>query len=56
MESDFYVGKSEVRGVKTDHLAFRADEVDWQVWIEDSRTPLPRKLVITLKWMAAAPQ
>lgn len=56
VESGFYVGKSEVRGVNTDHLAFRTDEVDWQVWIEDSRTPLPRKLVITLKWMTAAPQ
>lgn len=56
VESGFYVGKSVVRGVKTDHLAFRTDEVDWQIWIEDSRTPLPRKLVITLKWMTAAPQ
>ena len=56
VESGFYVGKSEVRGVKTDHLAFRTDEVDWQMWIEDSRTPLPRKVVITLKWMTAAPQ
>lgn len=56
VESGFFVGKSVVRGVKTDHLAFRTDEVDWQVWIEDSRTPLPRKLVITLKWMTAAPQ
>jgi hypothetical protein len=56
VESGFYVGKSEVRGVKTDHLAFRTDEVDWQVWIEDSRTPLPREVIITLKWMTAAPQ
>jgi hypothetical protein len=56
VESGFYVGKSQVRGVKTDHLAFRTDEVDWQIWIEDSRTPLPRKVVITLKWMTAAPQ
>lgn len=56
VESGFYVGKSEVRGVKAHHLAFRTDDVDWQVWIEDSRTPLPRKVLITLKWMTAAPQ
>ena len=56
VKSGFYVGMSKVRGVNTHHLAFRTDEVDWQIWIEDSRTPLPRKVVITLKWMTGAPQ
>jgi hypothetical protein len=56
IESGFYVGMSKVRGVQTHHLAFRTAEVDYQVWIEDSRTPLPRKVVITLKWMTGAPQ
>jgi hypothetical protein len=56
LEAGFFVGMSEVRGAKTHQLAFRTDEVDWQIWIEDSPTPLPRKVVITLKWMTAAPQ
>ncbi len=35
-----YVGKSEVDGVKTDHLAFVNKEVDWQIWIGvDDRLP-----------------
>jgi hypothetical protein len=35
---------------------FIQDDIDWQIWIEDSQTPLPRKLVITSKWLAGAPQ
>ena len=31
------------------HLAFRQKEIDWQIWIEDSPTPLPRKFLITDK-------
>lgn len=55
-ESGFYVGMSEVRGVECHHLAFVQHDIDWQVWIENSETPLPRKLVITDKWVTGAPQ
>jgi hypothetical protein len=51
-----YVGLSTVSGVECHHLAFRAEETDWQIWIENSKTPLPRKFVITSKWTAGAPQ
>jgi hypothetical protein len=51
-----YVGLSTVLGVECHHLAFRAEETDWQIWIENSKTPLPRKFVITSKWIAGAPQ
>jgi hypothetical protein len=54
--SGFYVGESVVDGVKCYHLAFRGNEVDWQVWIEDGDKPLPKKFVITTKWMTGAPQ
>ena len=37
------------------HLAFRTAKVDWQIWIEDGRAPLPRKLVITYKLVPGAP-
>lgn len=29
------------------HYAFRQENVDWQLWLEDDDTPLPCKLVIT---------
>jgi len=43
----FVVGKSFVGGVRCDHLAFRKGDVDWQIWIQEGATPLPRKYVIT---------
>jgi hypothetical protein len=52
----FVVGKSVVEGVRCDHLAFRAPHVDWQIWIQEGKEPLPRKLVITTRDVANAPQ
>ncbi len=54
--SGFYVGPSMVNGVKTHHLAFTQDDIDWQIWVEDGRTPVPRKFIITHKWTTGAPQ
>jgi hypothetical protein len=51
-----YVGVHQVNGIKCHHLAFRQDLIDWQIWIEDSDTPLPRKLVITYKEQPGQPQ
>jgi hypothetical protein len=47
--SGFYVGQSKVQGVPCHHLAFKQKDIDWQIWIEDSPTPLPRKFLITDK-------
>jgi hypothetical protein len=44
-----YVGPSRIGGVACDHYAFQQEDVDWQIWIEQGATPLPRKLVITTK-------
>jgi len=52
----FVVGKGVVEGVRCDHLAFRAPHVDWQIWIQEGKEPLPRKLVITTRDMQNAPQ
>src|SRR5215831_13171424 len=49
------VGPSVVAGVKSTHLAFRAAEVDWQVWIEDGDKPLPRKFILTSKQVKGEP-
>jgi len=45
--SGFYSGLHKVQGVPCHHLAFRQKDIDWQVWIEDGPTPLPRKFLIT---------
>ena len=45
----FYLGLSKVHGVPCHHLAFRQKDLDWQIWIENSPTPLPRKFLITDK-------
>ncbi len=47
--SGFYVGLSKVQGVSCHHLAFRQKDIDWQIWIEDSATPVPRKFLVTDK-------
>jgi hypothetical protein len=54
--SGAYIGKNEVAGIPCHHLAFRGTEVDWQIWIQEGETPLPRKYVITSKWTTGAPQ
>jgi hypothetical protein len=50
-----YVGLSLVDEHECDHLAFRGETVDWQVWI-DRETPLFRKVVITYKEIPGTPQ
>ena len=54
--SGFYVGLGVVDGVRCHHLAFRGNEVDWQIWIEEGGKPLPKRFIITSKWMTGAPQ
>jgi len=51
-----YIGHGVVGGVECDHLAFRNQETDWQLWIERGDNPIPRKYVITTKSVGAAPQ
>ena len=54
--SGFYVGRHYVDGVRCHHLAFSQENIDWQFWIEDSVTPVPRKVVITYKQEEGSPQ
>lgn len=42
-----YVGLHSVKDVPCHHLAFRQDNLDWQIWIDAGPQPLPRKFVIT---------
>lgn len=50
------LGTAFVNGVECHHLAFRAKQVDWQIWIQAGDAPLPMKYVITSKWVTGAPQ
>lgn len=50
------VGEAFVGGVECDHLAFKTDVVDWQIWISKGDKPLPLKYVITTKWVTGAPE
>src|SRR5215467_13548708 len=54
--SAFVVGPSVVAGTKTTHLAFRAADVDGQVWIDDGDKPLPRKFILTSKQVKGEPE
>jgi hypothetical protein len=54
--SSGYYGKAYVQGVECHHLAFRKDNVDWQLWVKVGDEPLPMKYLITTKWMTGAPQ
>ncbi|NOQ16594.1 MAG: DUF2092 domain-containing protein [Methyloprofundus sp.] len=54
--SGFYVGKSQIDGVECHHLAFRNTEVDWQIWIQTGDKPLPKKYIITSRWITSSPQ
>jgi hypothetical protein len=56
VESAAYLGTAYVDGIKCDHLAFREEAVDWQLWVQTGDTPLPMKYVITSKLQAAAPE
>lgn len=51
-----YVGMATVDGQAVHHLAFEGNQSDWQIWIEDSKTPLPRRFVITSKHVLSCPQ
>jgi hypothetical protein len=50
------IGLGVVGGVECHHLAFRNQDVDWQLWVEVGDKPIPRKLVITSKAIGGAPQ
>jgi hypothetical protein len=51
-----HIGQGVVDGVECEHLAFRGEETDWQIWIEPGAKPVPRKWVITSKTITGAPQ
>jgi hypothetical protein len=51
-----HIGEGVVAGFECEHLAFRNEDTDWQLWVQTGDTPIPRKFVITSKTVAGAPQ
>jgi len=50
------LGEHLAAGKACEHLAFTQKDVDWQLWIENGKSPLPRKLVINDKEKMGWPQ
>ena len=51
-----YGGEATIAGAACDHLAFRTDTVDYQIWISRGEQPLPQRLVITYREAEGQPQ
>ena len=50
------LGSGVVRGIECDHLAFRTEAVDWQIWIAQGPRPYPCRYVITSTKVNGSPQ
>jgi len=50
------IGRGVIDGVECEHLAFRNNDVDWQLWVQLGANPIPRQYIITSKTLAGAPQ
>ena len=50
------LGVVTVDGITCRHLLFGEDGADWQLWVEEGKRPLPRRLAIVYKKVAGAPR
>jgi hypothetical protein len=50
------VGSSRIGDFDCVHVAFSTEDIDVQMWIEDSERPLPHRIVITYKEAEGSPQ
>jgi hypothetical protein len=50
------LGSGVIGGVECNSLAFRTEQVDWQIWIAQGDAPYPCRYVITSKQETNAPQ
>ena len=56
IEAAAYVEESVIADQRYDHLAFRNDQVDFQVWIAQGDAPLPKRVVISYRHARGQPQ
>lgn len=50
------LGSGVIGGIECDHLAFRTNEVDWEIWIAQGSRPYPCRYIVTSAKAAQAPQ
>jgi len=55
IEADL-VGDSIVNGQPCVHLSFRGETIDWQLWVEQGKTPFFRKVAVSYLDVPGAPQ
>ncbi|RUU28316.1 DUF2092 domain-containing protein [Mesorhizobium sp. M6A.T.Ce.TU.016.01.1.1] len=51
-----HISSAYIDGVECEYLAFRSQDVDWQMWIQAGEQPVPRRYIITSKHLSQAPQ
>jgi hypothetical protein len=51
-----HIGQGVIGGVECEHLAFRGDDTDWQLWVRTGEQPIPCKYVVTSKQVVGSPQ
>jgi hypothetical protein len=52
----YNVGQERIMGVPCEHVAFRGDQADFQLWVAQGDQPLPHRLVITYTAAEGQPQ
>ncbi len=50
------LGSGVIGGVECDHIAFRGDGVDWQIWIAQGERPYPCRYTITTTSVTGWPE
>jgi len=51
-----FIGRETIDGLPVNHVAFRGEKIDWQMWIQDGPQPLPIRYVITTKDVLGHPE
>lgn len=51
-----YIGRGKMSGRDCHHLAFHLESIDWQVWIDAGKEPVPWKVVITYSQLPGQPE
>jgi hypothetical protein len=51
-----YIGVNDVNGIACDHLAFSSSNIDFQLWLDRSAKPVPRKVVINYRTEPGSPE
>jgi hypothetical protein len=51
-----FIGRETVNRTPANHVAFKGEQIDWQLWIQDGPQPLPLRYVITTKDVLGHPE